>query len=44
MAARGRTRKSKVTPDEEARLSRIMFAEYREENAKDLEREGIGNW
>lgn len=44
MAARGRTKKTKVPQDEEAKLSRIMFAEYREENAKDLAREGIGNW
>ncbi len=44
MAARGRSKKSKISSDEEARLSKMMFIEYREENAKDLEREGIGNW
>ncbi|MGD0638787.1 MAG: hypothetical protein ABSA72_12190 [Nitrososphaerales archaeon] len=29
---------------EEDRLSERMFHEYREENAKDLEREGCGEW
>jgi hypothetical protein len=35
---------TKVQQAEDDRLSKAMFAEYREENAKDLEREGIGNW
>lgn len=30
-------------PDDELALKR-MYADYSEENAKDLEREGIGNW
>lgn len=29
--------------DDDASLS-TMFAEYREENAKDMEREAIGSW
>ena len=33
----------KKMEDEESTLWR-MYAEYREENAKDLEREGIGSW
>ena len=44
MAARARKGRPKVSVEDEERVSKIMFAEYREENAKDLEREGIGNW
>jgi len=34
----------KREPDEEDDISKKMFAEYREENGKDLEREGGGTW
>ncbi len=43
--ARRRTVNVVVRSDlEEEKLSRTMFNEYREENAKDLEREGCGEW
>jgi hypothetical protein len=34
----------KREPDEEDDISKKMFAEYREENGKDLEREGGSTW
>ena len=34
----------KREPGEEDRISERMFADYREENGKDLEREGCGEW
>ncbi len=34
----------KREPAEEDRISERMFADYREENGKDLEREGCGEW
>jgi len=43
MGTRGKKTAAKKESDDDL-LSKIMFAEYREENAKDLEREGVGNW
>jgi hypothetical protein len=43
MATRGKKRPLRLQEAEDERESKAMFAEYREENAKDLAREGIGN-
>ena len=37
-------RKRAVVSDEERRLEERMFLDYREENSKDLEREGRSGW
>jgi len=44
MAARGKSHKRKTNAEDESRIYELMFAEYREENARDLEREGLSNW
>jgi hypothetical protein len=43
MTTRGKKTRAKLESEDE-RLTKVMYAEYREENAKDLEREGIGSW
>jgi hypothetical protein len=44
MSNRGKKTTTRKQAEDEELLSRMMFAEYREENAKDMEREAIGNW
>jgi hypothetical protein len=39
-----KTSTTKRLADEEELISQMMFREYREENAKDMEREARGNW
>lgn len=44
MAAGKRKAMMALEDEQEAVLRRIMFAEYREENAKDMAREAAGEW